>query len=457
MQRLCAFSAFDINSSLSLKMVNPFPNFARILKEYCLNSSLSGLSYVADNRYHLSERIFWLACVILSWVGSIHLILNYLDSFNNNSVSMGVKSLLPTEEVTFPSAGVCEMGYTKDEYPALEKVIQEMVFKLPDGSDVDYNYDVEDFLMRVVFHNLYNYGSMTSYCAPYEDCDDCIKCPASGYQAFADRVRANCSRLFGECHWNGKPFDCCRYFKPVRTTLGICYLLNSLQSEVKNGPNWLEMIVGMKQGNGNLQLTVTKSSALYILSEEDIPHMLLTTLQFPQIPEGFDGELLLSIQDTVNEKNVRSISPEQRKCIFPDEPMPGMAYKRYSYSACVTECLKKAQIRACNCTHYNMIVDVNDKSPECDFKGLACLDQRDLLFPQTTIMQPWRVDGLGDCNCLPSCTELQINVVGRYTKTDETSRLRKVSIQLQQLPTQRYFRQAVRDSLDIVGEPSCDV
>lgn len=337
-----------------------------------------------------------------------------------------------------------------DEYPELEKVIEEMRFKLPDGDSVEYNYDVEDFLMRVIFHNLYNFGSMTSYCTPYTDCDDCIKCPVSGYQAFADRVRANCSKLFTECKWNGKPFDCCKYFKPVRTTLGICFLLNSAQTETRNGPNWLEMLVGMKQGNGNLELTVTKSSALYILSEEDIPHMLLTTLQFPQIPEGFDGELLLSVQDTINEKNVRGIKPELRKCIFPDEPM-GLAYKRYSYSTCVTECLKNAQIKACNCTHYNMIVDVNDKSPECDFNGLACLDQGDLLFPQTTIMQPWRTDGLV-CTCLPSCTELQINVVGRSSKTNENSNLRHVSIQLQQIPTQRYFRQAVRESLDIVGE-----
>lgn len=100
----------------SINMVKFFTNFKRVLKDYCLNSSLAGLSYVADNRYHVSERLFWLACVILSWIGAIHLIVNYLNSFNNNSVSMGVKSLLPTEEVAFPSAGICEMGYTKGKY-----------------------------------------------------------------------------------------------------------------------------------------------------------------------------------------------------------------------------------------------------------------------------------------------------------------------------------------------------
>lgn len=433
-----------------------FVHFLAILKDYCLNSSLAGLSYIADRRYHFTERLFWLGCVILSWIGSIYLIRNFMDSYYNNSVSMGVVSLRPTDEVLFPSVGICEMGYTKEEYHELEKLIEGMKQKLEkernDGTStsIEYNYDVEDFLMRVIFHNLYNFGSMTSYCAPYFDCDDCVRCPMNGYQTFADSVRANCSSLFKECKWNGKAFDCCHFFNPIRTTLGTCFLLNSIQTVNKFGANWLDMRVGIKQGNGELQLSVTKSSALYVLSEEDIPHMLLTTLQFPQIPEGFDGEILLSVQDTLNEKNVRGIKPHLRKCIFPDEPAVS-AYKYYSYSTCVTECLKQAQIRTCNCTHYNMIVDENDQSPECDFNGLSCLDKQDLMFPQTTIMQPWRTNGLV-CTCLPSCNEPQINVVGRSSKIIDNTSLRLVTLRLQQLPSQRYFRQAVREELDIVGK-----
>lgn len=146
---------------------------------------------------------------------------------------------------------------------------------------------------------------------------------------------------------------------------------------------------------------------------------------------------------------MRNLEPKYRKCIFPDEPT-GTAYRRYSYSTCVTECLKQAQIRICNCTHYNMIVDENDKSPECDFYGLGCLDNNDLLFPQTTIMQPWRTDGLV-CTCLPSCNEPQINVVGRSSKIHENTAARSVSIRLQSIPTQRYYRQAVRETIDVVG------
>jgi amiloride-sensitive sodium channel len=191
------------------------------------------------------------------------------------------------------------MGYTKEEYKELEKVIYEIMDpKLTKEEKEDlYNYDVEDFLLRVIFHNLYNYGSMSSYCLPYIDCDDnCLKCPMSGYQQFADRVRANCEKLFHECKWNDKPFDCCKHFQPVRTTLGTCYILNSIQV-ANHSKFWIDMKAGMREGNGHLELTVTKSSALYILNEEDIPHMLLTTLQFPQIPDGYDGEILVGLKN----------------------------------------------------------------------------------------------------------------------------------------------------------------
>jgi amiloride-sensitive sodium channel len=277
-------------------MVRFFSKFSLVLKEYCMNSSLAGLSYVADSSLHYSERIFWLVCIIASWVGSAFLIIQYVDSFFHNSVSMSVMSLHPSETLSFPSAGICEMGYTKEEYKDLEKLIREMVDpSIPEDEKEDkYNFDVEDFLLRVIFHNLYNYGSMSSYCTPYIDCDDdCIKCPMNNYQQYADRVRANCSRLFSHCAWNDIDFDCCDYFRPVRTSLGTCFLLNSLQATERGAKDWLSMTVGMRQGNGHLNVTVTKSSALYILNEEDVPHMLLNTLKFPQIPDGYSGELLV--------------------------------------------------------------------------------------------------------------------------------------------------------------------
>lgn len=85
--------------------------------------------------------------------------------------------------------------------------------------------------------------------------------------------------------------------------------------------------------------------------------MLLTTLQFSQLHERTIQEILLSIQNVVNDDGVLDIDSVLRKCIFPDEIKFDNTYPFYSYSTCVTECLKRAQLKTCNCTHFNMIYD----------------------------------------------------------------------------------------------------
>lgn len=193
----------------------------------------------------------------MSWTGSYYLIATSLESFAQNSVSMLIENVRTQDVTSFPSIGICEMGYAKQQYEALEKIIRD----LKPNEDASYNYDVEDFMLRIIFHNLYNYGSITSYCAPYRDCTDCIKCPENQYQMYAEKVRTNCENLLQKCTWNGKDFNCCQHFKPLKTTLGICFLLNSIQAE-QNIDSRLDMTVDWRNGPGHLEIEMTKATAV---------------------------------------------------------------------------------------------------------------------------------------------------------------------------------------------------
>lgn len=153
-------------------------------------------------------------CVITSCYGSYYFICEALKDFHQNSVSMVVDSLRPQELTHFPSVGVCEMGNTKQLYNNLEGIVERFLFfviftdsikflliffflilnvsppiSLKVAKVDEYNYDVEDYLLRVIFQNLYNFGSYISYCSPYKDCDDCTRCPDDGYAEFAKSVR----------------------------------------------------------------------------------------------------------------------------------------------------------------------------------------------------------------------------------------------------------------------------
>lgn len=102
-------------------MPSRFRRFQHVLTDYCLNSSISGLAYVADARYHYTERLFWLGCLLFSMAGSYHFIMDTMESFEADTISMVVESLQPNDRTAFPSIAVCEMGNIKDEYPFLDE------------------------------------------------------------------------------------------------------------------------------------------------------------------------------------------------------------------------------------------------------------------------------------------------------------------------------------------------
>lgn len=443
-----SFSIFN-PSTLDTSSMNLLRVFVEIFEDYCLNSSLAGMRYLVERRYHFTERIFWLLCVILSWIGSTKLILLFIDDYIYNSVSMGVITVGPKDTVDFPSIGICESGYMAEINPKLDTFIRTNF----STESEEYNYDIEDFLLKSSFVNLYTFNKFADSCDL--DCKEgdhgCTACPDSGYDKIADIVRSDCEELFSECKWRDKHFDCCKYFRPVPTTQGKCFVINSIQVIERHGPEWFDMRLGLAQGNGKIYLSLTRSAELHILSHEDIPHMHLTANRFDLLPQGFIGDFIIKYQDIINEKNLRNVDPWVRKCKFPDETK-GIKYKAYSFSVCATECLKHAQFRNCNCTHPNMHYDRHDETPICNLQGLLCLDEHNLMVPRSFVLQPWHETTI-NCTCLPSCDEPQITVVSKSSSFESgKTHLRNATVKILQVPSYRYYRQAVKEKIDIIGE-----
>uniref|UniRef100_A0A182T183 Uncharacterized protein n=1 Tax=Anopheles maculatus TaxID=74869 RepID=A0A182T183_9DIPT len=221
----------------------------------------------------------------------------------------------------------------------------------------------------------------------YEDCEECMKCPKTGYKRAAAVIRANCSEIFDECRWNERPFDCCRYFKPIDTTIGLCFLLNSVHTVEKHGPHWLPLEMDSENPDGDLFLVYNRAVSTHIMNEDDIPHILLRRLQFQQIVPGHEEKIYITLQHIVNDPLVRSVD-------------------------------------------------------------IDCLDNHNLIAPPTRILQPWYTEGY-PCHCYPSCTESEIRVVGRHTYNNDFDE-RSVKLKLMIHPTQRYRRQIVREDIDVV-------
>lgn len=84
------------------------PKCNDIFREYLENSSLHGIKFVVDPNNHIIERLFWLACVILSWVGSALLINSALDAFQHNAISFVVETSYRDWDTHFPAIVICE-------------------------------------------------------------------------------------------------------------------------------------------------------------------------------------------------------------------------------------------------------------------------------------------------------------------------------------------------------------
>ncbi|CAD7092413.1 unnamed protein product [Hermetia illucens] len=324
----------------------PFRKITAILKDYCLNSSLAGVKYIADDRYHPGERLFWLICVLASSFGSYYLISEYHYEFESGAMSIVDEGLdRSMTSINLPSVAICEIGYSRQLYPKLTEIVDNLI----GNSSSEEQNDIEEFLIRLIFQNQYSAGSLSPYCSI---CDDCVQCPTKDYQKYADMVRLSCKDLFVSCIWNDKEFDCCKYFLPMKTTEGGCFMINSIQKTTRDSDNWLPMKVDA--GLPKLKLKIRNAFSAFIINKEDIPHIIPMAWEFSLQEPGSHDFISLRLQHMHNDVEVRTISPDYRRCIFPWEKHFDGPFKLYSYSVCVAECQRDAQIRYCNCTHHNL-------------------------------------------------------------------------------------------------------
>lgn len=116
---------------------------------------------------------------------------------------------------------------------------------------------------------------------------------------------------------------------------------------------------------------------------------------------------LISVKNIENDPLTREVSVEQRNCRYSDENILDV-HHHYSYSACSVQCRKDKQLRVCNCTSH--LMPHVPSSMHCDVKGLRCLNEH--YEELSVVIAEWSVNKKGVvCNCLPSCTEIDIGIV----------------------------------------------
>ncbi|EFA08448.1 sodium channel protein Nach [Tribolium castaneum] len=398
------------------------------LRYYLLNTSFHGFRYISEAGRHWTERVFWALCCLLSWTATLLLIKSSWEDFQTNAISFVVDTSYLPWDTHFPSISVCESDN--------QKRIAEITDRIY-GDPHDYNLD--EIVKELVYFRGLSFYTL-QICGPEAQVpsEDCAK---GDLGHFSQLVRSNCSQIFRKCRWNEEEFDCCAHFGALDTEMGVCYAINSIQEDKTKR---LKMVSNIKTGPGKLYLEINGFANVYILGEQEVPSMTTLTTDVIQVTPHIHYRRFLAVKEIDNQPEVKDVSIRQRKCRFSDESDLNV-YRYYSYSACCVQCRKDAQLKICNCAHH--LMPNTPPKNKCNITGLYCLSKH---YNELSVLKPYWANRTGlVCDCLPSCTEMELAVV-RDDKIGIPEDYAIVELALERLPTERYKRNVVRGKLDLV-------
>lgn len=118
----------------------------------------------------------------------------------------------------------------------------------------DHDFTLEEVLTEIAYFRGESYHTIRECGEPKDaaDGEEEIFCIRTNFSSYANMIRSGCKSWYNflllswlqttlnysvfmnadtidSCKWNGSPFDCCKFFAPMQTELGLCYALNSMQ------------------------------------------------------------------------------------------------------------------------------------------------------------------------------------------------------------------------------------
>lgn len=387
------------------------------------NLTVHGPSFLVRKDVHYIYRLIYLVIYINVWYAAVATIKRYYSHYHENTIRFTTRTDYLHWNTTFASVTVCEtVNFDKFAKTAIQE---------KDGFD--------RFLREIAFYT----GTCYSCLA---ECDQKPLNPicSMNHTKIVSDYRTPCQDFFISCKWNEKPIICCKRFKPIQTEYGVCYSLNNRHVKGKQS---VYSVSTTKNQEGTLEIHASQDFEAFLHSPEDIPFWNMEYDHRIAIVYGSESTLTFSIMEVVNEPEVLLTAPEIRQCRFPHEVPEGYHYKHYSYSVCIVECRIQAQLHLCNCTHH--LSPATYKDLYCNLEGLKCLTRN------YRMLSKLKVPGMNEtglvCNCLPSCTEPDYNIVSK--KLDEPQynlQAGRAVFTLCDRPYHRVTRQVARTSLDLV-------
>ncbi|BES96241.1 Amiloride-sensitive sodium channel [Nesidiocoris tenuis] len=409
---------------------------AAIIRNFLGQTSLHGFRFIAEEERHWSERWFWTMLCAVSWVGFGVMFQKSYTAFQENSISFVVETTDLNLLTTLPSISICEY----DNEAHLSKKAKQIF-----GTRHDINLDE-------VLRELTYFSGSAYYLK--EVCNNGgIKCPRGNYSQLVRSVRAKCEEFLVACTTLESKFDCCKHFVPTETEVGPCFTFsagNEKKLKDQGERDWIDLVPDLRSKLPAIGVGLNGTAKVYLHSEHEVPYLNTLSSEVTLTEVHVFKDLMVSTIEIENDPDLRELSIYQRKCRFPDENNLELA-DFYSYSSCIVDCRRRAQMKLCNCTSHFM--PKTKPEEHCNYEGIICLDKHINYLSEPTT-NPRGKGGLV-CDCLPACVDLDFNVVDirmsdillyPIPNIPESA----VQVRLRDIPTEKYKRIVVRGKLDMV-------
>ncbi|XP_069676703.1 sodium channel protein Nach-like [Periplaneta americana] len=343
--------------------------------DYCANTTVHGMKYIAERGRHWSERILWSLLCSMAACGSMYLSAKNWQRFvHSPTVSVIESTNFPISNIPFSSVTLCDanrvhwtkaMKFQKRYLPDASNETLKMFHKFVKAiSVIEFgDFDILDLEFNGTFVNTPELSRLNITQLMFD-------------------VKPECKEMFsqGLCWWRNKDYNCCEIFELQRTEYGYCYAFNSEVSEVSTGlRKWYDTSAfylyppyyEAKDEEDELRPRRTNSYGTWgglrfkVGTSNDAPpgsnilpgiiFIANNPYDYPQsgrvIPAGQAVYVDIDGQVTYTVERVRTLSVRERDCLYHDEGN-SMGLGGYLYHNCISECHLKYTLKYCNCTPY---------------------------------------------------------------------------------------------------------
>ncbi|KAH8363532.1 hypothetical protein KR084_011347 [Drosophila pseudotakahashii] len=404
--------------------------FLPYLKDYAAESSVHGIRYLADPKMRKFERLIWLLILIITSIGAIMVYVDLSELYQSVRIQTTIKNTMhPIFRVPFPSIGLCVRN--RLNWRLLENGAAEH-FLGANASEAQKDLFVKFFTAAGDPH-LARMNEMSSFFANETLTADLHLLDGLNLRQVYEYIQFKCEDLIHICRWRGNPVNCCEIFENQFTESGLCFVFNSEISpasrlRAKEDKYYPLRTPQYAEGSG-LDIFIRLNRSFIRPGKRGVNVMIKQPQQWSDVvrhvPHEAHTRISMTPRYTITDERTRSVTPDIRKCIFPDE-VDSPLYKNlpgfeYWVGNCRTKCHQEHVLELCKCSP-SIFFPINEKDnfTVCKASDFKCLYDNRLTFsierhPEEKEYVKNVFNESMICDCFTSCTQLIFERV--YTTT----------------------------------------